>query len=728
MPPKQVYGRRTTTKSVTTFAKFISPDKEVFVGERRKNAARPEQTPAKDEIEAIGDGLVGLCLGNDKENKEAEKDEESVVKVQKKRGRPRKDGGKDVRRPEVEDLAAEMELLGLNEKKADNSNQRTQRKKKTPRKAFGSMEHVNAKKKNRIPREQSKEAQKHADEQTALLELTTPLRDRRLQAVVVPKAPSSPVMARLPTPELTPDATPEPDDIYTTYVSPLLSQSYGKRIITFEEWSSALEPHFQVSKIAEASFSEVYRLSSISTTSSTSNESVLKLVGLKTLPDAPLPSQSQGRKVRDPSRQAKADMKARKERDLWKSHVADVHSEVKLLQNLNHIPGFTNFREVTVLQGRPTAMFVDAWKAWNKSRPKGKKSEFPDPSKKTSYDDTQLWAVVEMQDAGTDCEKVMEAGGISTVWEVWDVFWGVCLSVAKAEEVCKFEHRDLHLENICIRSSRSQSEDDLTRPIIQDPLRRKLGFTGLDTTVIDYTLSRAEVSPFKPSDDHSLLLTPRLTPSSSATPPPTEPEVAYLDLDKDMGLFNGDASEEYQYEIYRYMRGVAVYNDPLQTSPPTPISIDTNTPRRSPRKQAQVTTFDDFRNPELPPSSHPRRSPRKSMTGISYAPPSDIWRSFHPKTNLVWAHFILFKLLEHLEGGEPTALTPKQVMRNVAAKPEETAKVVRKATRLFSVLEKVAGMLEPRVLGSDGALGSVKELVVLALEERWLRVGDVAGG
>ena len=36
-------------------------------------------------------------------------------------------------------------------------------------------------------------------------------------------------------------------------------------------------------------------------------------------------------------------------------------------------------------------------------------------------------------------------------------------------------------------------------------------------------------------------------------------------------VFEGDAAEEYQYEIYRYMRGAALFINPLQSEPtPTP--------------------------------------------------------------------------------------------------------------------------------------------------------------
>jgi serine/threonine-protein kinase haspin len=770
MPAKQVYGKRATAKTTASFAKFISPDKDVIVeGEHKKNAAKPTRATTrgetKAEVEMLEKEMGDLKLANEYKGVE--------IGVEKKKRRTRrvvedeeqKRHGQEVEAPaNVIDLTNEMDALALERdesKPQPKAMQKVGRSKGGSKPAEGPANGIdltnevdavelerNSRSEQRAeirkpgkskklsdagirtktkaqaakkPNEQTTRSQKPGDRQSPP---SSPVR-RRLKAVAIPSRTASPKMSLLPTP----DPTPEPEDPYTAYVSPLLSLSYEEKVVSFDAWSSSLDPHFDVTKIAEASYSEVYRLTARSTTTgSTTNESVLKLVALKTPPNAPLPSQTQTRPARDPEKQTKKELETREEQDQWKSHVDDVHSEVKLLQNLNHIPGFTNFRELTVLQGRPSASFIGAWKAWNKARPRCKKSEFPDPSKKTSYDETQLWAVVEMHDAGTDCEKVMEAGGMNTVWEVWDVFWGVCLSVAKAEETCKFEHRDLHLENICIRSSRSRSEDDLVRPIIKEPLRRKFGFTGLDTTVIDYTLSRADIlSPalLASSSPPSPASVASASSASRPSTPSSKPEVAYLDLNKDMSLFAGDSSEEYQYEIYRYMHGVVFHNDPLHsldtTSPGASADVHVpDTPRRSPRKTPQHIRFDSD-------TDAPLRPPQKTTTTKAFSPPQDPWRAFHPKTNLVWAHFILHQLLEHLRGSEPAQLSSKQILQNVEAQFEDTSKVVKKAYRLYKVLERVRALLEPRVFAGDHGLGSVKELVVLALEERWLRVEDVAG-
>lgn len=96
------------------------------------------------------------------------------------------------------------------------------------------------------------------------------------------------------------------------------------------------------------------------------------------------------------------------------------------------VPGFTNFRDVRVVQGRPPAPLVDAWRAFDRDV---RRSEFPDPGKRSSYPDTQLWAVVEMQDAGVDLETRV----VRDVWEAWDAFWGIASALAKGEEYAEYE-------------------------------------------------------------------------------------------------------------------------------------------------------------------------------------------------------------------------------------------------------------------------------------------------
>jgi serine/threonine-protein kinase haspin len=717
MPPKVVYGKKKgATRTTTSFSKFISPKKvadvavdagQTAVGVVKNNWRQQledaaEGDPKEDALAALEKGLKGLRL-------EQTPEEEEVVNT-KKKSRPRKAAcdfsateAKENQVPRDDSPEGGVKTMTEGDQMKPLHKEVAPRSQKPKRRIALESCNTNIQpvKDVHILEPRSNKGKKR---EALVTPSGTPTRKQEPRSRTRSKA-SSPRRKQLPTPE----PTPEPEDVHSAYASPLLSLSYGKKVVPFEQWSSELEPHFEITKIAEASFSEVYRLSAHNSTDVQSQESVLKVVALKTPPKAPLPCQLQTRAVRDREGQVEKEMTEREENDQWKSEVTDVLSEVKLLQNLNHIPGFTNFRDLTILQGRPSSAFSEAWKAWNRSRPRGKKSEFPDPSKKTSYDDTQLWAIVEMQDAGTDCEKLMEHGGMNSIWEVWDVFWGVCLSVAKAEEACKFEHRDLHMGNICVRSSRTGG--DVTDVTVKDPIRRKFRFTGLETTVIDYTLSRADILSSTDRCSSSSFIS---TPTSSASPDvvANDPDVAWLDLDKDPAVFEGDASEEYQYEIYRYMRSAALYNNPLQNEhAEVPL-----TPRRSPRKNTHIR-FDE--------TDSPRQSPRKSTQPEKA--PEPVWKQFHPKTNLVWMHFLLHKLLTHLDdsANTPNQLSVKQIMENVETQ-EEPAKIKKKAMKLHSVLKRVSELLCPVALGREESLGSVKELVVLALEERWLRVGDVA--
>ncbi|KAK1916275.1 hypothetical protein P3342_004092 [Pyrenophora teres f. teres] len=737
MPPKIVYGKK-RTGGRPAYTKFLSPEKDVahkVVGSQNVASnttndwrhqlltaaeSTAQQKQKDDDMSALEKGFEGLQMEQPRNSPK--------VRITKKQSRPLESSATDPDTAKENSIpiydALEESMRALDIRAPVEEDPAMLKKPRKPRKVL-SDRNINALNETHG---QVQSGSKKKKEKKRLVPTPIPTAGEVTRNEETPIRPRSKQRRpQLPTPE----PTPEPETVYSAYASPLLAISDRKRIVGFQDWLGELEPHFEITKIAEASFSEVYRLSATSSANGVTEESVLKIVALKTPPDVPLPCQLHTRAVRDREAQMEKEMAQREEEDQWKSHVEDVVSEVRLLQNLTHIPGFTVFRDLTIVQGRPSTSFNDAWKEWNKSRPRGKKSEFPDPSKKASYDENQLWAVVEMQDAGTDCEKMMENGGLSSIWEVWDVFWGVAISLGKAEEACRFEHRDLHLGNICVRSSRT--DGDVLQPLIRDPLRRKFRFTGLETTVIDYTLSRADIVPSLSQDDIDLSHISSTTSGDDGQDDVVD--VAYLDLDKDPALFQGDASEEYQYEIYRYMRGAALFDNPLQAEPSPPSTHDEVeeeaqqppiTPRRSPRKNTHIR-FDSNpdSNPETPqhsPRKHSEPNPSSSRRMAPKVIDQHIWRQFHPKTNLVWLHFLLHKLLNHL-AASPDSFSTHQAPQE----GEDVQKVKKKALRLQKVLRRVSELLCPVALGRREGLGSVKELVVFALEERWVRVGDVEG-
>ncbi|KAK3623938.1 hypothetical protein LTR56_021299 [Elasticomyces elasticus] len=429
---------------------------------------------------------------------------------------------------------------------------------------------------------------------------------------------------------------------YSQHCSELLQLS-SHRLTPFSDWADLLSTHFSLTKIAEASFGEVYRLSLLEQLPglSASDESVFKVIALQP-PVSTLPK-------------AKKQRAAALKKAEAMSKPDDVANEVKLLQRMSSIPGFTNFRDVRIVQGRPPSLFVESFRRYNVEQKAQKKeaSHFPDPGKKTTYSDDQLWAVIEMQDAGTDLERLVESSKCTSIWSVWDVFWQVVLSLAKGEEGAQFEHRDLHLGNICVRQrSTAMPPIKATAPI---DVKKKLGFTALETTIIDYTISRCLLSGS-----------------------PKDGEIAYHDLALDPTLFEGDSTEEYQYDIYRYMRGAVYCSNPLATIDET---IAAEAALKAKRKPS--------------------------------------WRKYHSVTNLVWLHYLLFTLLEQLLWPSARKAPPKK-QKGGAAHAEW-----KRANDLEHKLLKVQTLLDPETGLCKNGLRSASDVVGLALTEGWLDVADV---
>ncbi|KAF1822062.1 uncharacterized protein K489DRAFT_380794 [Dissoconium aciculare CBS 342.82] len=476
----------------------------------------------------------------------------------------------------------------------------------------------------------------------------------------------------------------EAGEVYDEHCSSLLSLSSrpSSAFSTFETWSAEVESHFAVSKLAEASFGEVYRLSLLDDIPefSKADESVFKIIALKS-PSATHPTD-------------KRKKTALLKREELMSTPSDVANEVRLLQRMTHIPGFTNFRDIRILQGRPSGPFVAAFHEFDKSqKAKGKDgSHFPDPAKKASYAETQLWAIIEMQDAGTDLERLVEAGRCTSVWRTWDIFWHTTLALAKGEQGARFEHRDLHLGNICIRNmpgssslssstAREAAEEWLTEDI---DVQRKLAFTPLDTTIIDYTLSRATMTSVEDDEDGDEL--------------EADTDIAYMDLSRDPAIFQGDSTEEYQYDIYRYMRGVLFCDD----------------------------AYHDF-------DSNGNSSPEDHEIGQNDADGSvRTWSEYHPQTNLVWLHFVLYMLLEQIVWPSETRAPSKRPGKGSHAYKDEQAKHKLRVARhkrgkhLEAILLELQTILDPAQICANG-VRSAGDLVALAMGEGWLDLQDVIG-
>lgn len=131
------------------------------------------------------------------------------------------------------------------------------------------------------------------------------------------------------------------------------------------------------------------------------------------------------------------------------------------------------------------------------------------------FPDNQLYIILELENAGGDLESVKFLNSIQSN----SVFLQVTLSLAIAEKVYQFEHRDLHWGNILVQTTEeTEIEFKLEGKIIKIPTY------GVQATIIDYTLSRGICKGIQ----------------------------FYNDLSKDDDLFA--ASGDYQFEIYKLMK------------------------------------------------------------------------------------------------------------------------------------------------------------------------------
>ncbi|WEW61743.1 protein kinase [Emydomyces testavorans] len=307
------------------------------------------------------------------------------------------------------------------------------------------------------------------------------------------------------------------------YVKPILEEASSiKTVEDFDIWAKRADDMFQVEKIAEGSYGEVYQLrlrQDISKRALPKSKAVkMKAYDNGVFKILPLRAQSGTGSKKFTS-------------------IQEVVAEVQMLKLLDPIPGFARFRDVHVVQGRFPSSYQAAWTRYSQIRDD---CYNPDPSKKSSYHDKQLWAILEMDDAGYELERF----NCSSIFQIYDIFWGVALALARAEQFAAFEHRDLHLGNICIKSTRE--DGCLHRPPKPSSENSGIagtgfGLSGIETTIIDYSLSRADLG---------------MTETSVVQ------DVAWSNLDKKK-LFDAigrDDDEKVLRDTYRLMRA-EVYRD-----------------------------------------------------------------------------------------------------------------------------------------------------------------------
>lgn len=263
------------------------------------------------------------------------------------------------------------------------------------------------------------------------------------------------------------------------------------------EWTSLCA----ISKIAEGSYGSVFKMSDKKRSQSAT---IGKLVPLKAI------SGVGSRKASNTTIEAAV-------------------SEVKLLELMSDVPGFVMFRGAEVLIGALPKALRDEYRAFTA---KEHRSDSGSSEAETWFPNHQAWLFIEMDNAGVELDNALTEGtdgsGLQQVSVMGqrflpvkrtrDIFWGVVEALMRGEQIHGFEHRDLHLSNICIELNRGE-ELDSGYELIPNA-------TNVSVTIIDYTFSRATMP------DNSPIFNPM----------------------SDESIFEGNSTVDLQFDIYRHMR------------------------------------------------------------------------------------------------------------------------------------------------------------------------------
>ena len=236
-------------------------------------------------------------------------------------------------------------------------------------------------------------------------------------------------------------------------------------------------------------------------------------------------------------------------------------------------------------------------------------------------------------------------------------------------------------------------------PAFRLTLNNPTNFTGVETTIIDYTLSRANLSTAAASENPA---SPRSSTNSmnGGSPPDistlsledsparpkekeaaSKPDVAFKDLVQDPEIFESDKQENYQYDIYRYMRNVVLHGCPTVSHPSKGPKNGRGTTRA-----LETHTQDD----------------------TSTSP----WEKYTPLTNLVWLHFVLYDLTERLLLSWPSSSSKPDTSNSQKREKEE-----KKALEIEGRLHVLSEVLDVETLGKEGSgIRSVGELVAWAVD------------
>lgn len=174
-----------------------------------------------------------------------------------------------------------------------------------------------------------------------------------------------------------------------------------------KDWNSVIEDNADLTKIAEASFAEVYRITTAA------GSSILKVMRMK-LPELP--------------------------GSMIMQTAVDINSlitEFRIMNALTTVPGFVTFKDAHLCTGVIPRCIEKAYTVYNdRLNEEHQESYFPVPPSADEQEQEAAWyLVIELGDAG----DVLDECSIVSAHEFWDIFIGVTVALAIAEQTNEFE-------------------------------------------------------------------------------------------------------------------------------------------------------------------------------------------------------------------------------------------------------------------------------------------------
>lgn len=188
--------------------------------------------------------------------------------------------------------------------------------------------------------------------------------------------------------------------------------SYAETTLRILGWEDVCPHGDRIEKIAEASYSEVYRVTNDRGTS------IIKVIRLHSPIKAKTKAQERSKLV-----------------DEEPHAEEDINGELQISEWLADIPGFVVYKERYVVQGKATRQLLDTHQVFQrrmKRQDPGRAQFYPSPSR---YLDDTRFLVVELGDAGI----ALEDWKLTSENQLWDIFFLVAVALARAEDLAMFE-------------------------------------------------------------------------------------------------------------------------------------------------------------------------------------------------------------------------------------------------------------------------------------------------